>query len=233
MTLAEQTMNLLLLGSCRIHYTLGSVIADCAHEVLNEIDPMWFMHNVRAAEQSLRIIMGEEKPPLHLKELIFETDDTRDIKYVAPDVVKNADLLVVEMCTLKSLRLEGWEINSHRIYREESRTGQKIEGVEERYFTAHEIAGHIRKIKDATLKPVMIVNHISTTGISSMDTARRRVTDFTLAAQKMVDFEFFDTASVLNHVPLEQVLEDHSHYRDEFTPVMGHALADHITRCFS
>lgn len=226
-------MNLLLLGSCRIHHPLDSMIADCEHEILNQVDPKWFMHNVRAAEQSLRIIMGEEKPPLHLKELIFETEGGRDIKYVDPNAVKDADLLVVEMSTLRSLRLEEWELNLHRVYQYEQQYGKKLEDMEEKYLTSHHIAEHVSGIIDAYSKPVMLVNNISTTGFPKMDAARRKLTDFTLAAQKVVDFEFFDTASVLDNVTIEQSLKDHSHYRDEFLPVMGRALADHITKCFS
>lgn len=226
-------MKLLLLGSCRIHYPLGSVDEANNIEILNKVDPMWFMHNVRAAEQSLRIIKGELAPPLHLKELIFETDDSRHIDYVAPDAVSSADAIVIEMCTLKSLRLEGWELNPHRVFREEKKSGKKIEGIEQTFFTPSDIAHYISLIKEQTSKPVLIVNHIRPTNIVPMDVARQKLTDFILTARKTVDFEFFDTTSVLDSVSTETALEDHSHYREEFEPVIGDALVKYIEQCFS
>lgn len=217
-------MNIFLLGSCRIHRPIRKSMDDGHCVLLNRVDPCWFMHTARAACQSVEIIQGKIDPPLDLRELIFETDDERVIDFIAPDMIRDADALILEICTLSSIDLNGWEANAHRMWRANNEADPRAISAVKTVNSLEDIADNIKKISDMTHKPIMVVNHIATTGISELDSSRKILTDTLKNAAKMVDFALFDTASVLDFVPTHIALKDHNHYNTGFESTVGNAM---------
>ena len=191
---------------------------------LNAVDPCWFMHTARAARESLEIICGHTHPPLHLRELIFETDNDREINFQAPDLVRKADIIIVEVCTLKSIDVEGWDANAHRMWRAKKDKDPRASSAITKKNTAQEIAEEINLISEISGKKLMVVNHISITGDPQLDRARKTLTATLEDARKIAPFALFDTYSVLNKVPLEAALKDHNHYKADFEHSVGDAM---------
>jgi len=217
-------MNIFLLGSCRIHRPIRKSMDDGHCALLNRVDPCWFMHTARAACQSVEIIQGKIDPPLDLRELIFETDNERVIDFVAPDMVRDADALVLEICTLSSIDLNGWEANAHRMWRANKEDDPRALSAVKTVDSSEIIADNIKKISDMTHKPIMVVNHISITGIPELDRSRKTLTETLKKAAEIVDFSLFDTASVLDSVPMHIALKDHNHYNTDFELIVGNAM---------
>lgn len=225
-------MNLFLLGSCRIHRPIRKSMDNGHCVLLNRIDPCWFMHTARAARQAVEIIQGEIDPPLELRDLIFETDNQRIIDFRAPDMIRGADALILEICTLSSIDLNGWEANAHRIWHANKEDDPRVRSAVKTMQTSEEIANDIRNISDMTQKPIMVVNHISITGIPELDSSRKILTDTLKDAAKMIDFVLFDTTIVLESVPRSIALKDHNHYTAEFETTLGSAMIAHLQSQF-
>lgn len=223
-------MNVFLLGSCRIHRPMRQLDRSGQVTLLNKVDPVWFMHTARAARQSLEVICNLADPPLHLRELIYETDDEREIEFRAPEMVRQADAIVVEVCSIKSIDLEGWEMNAHRMRSAQINGDPRAEACTRTTSTASEIAAEIRKISEISGKDVMVVNHISVTGQPNLDRARSRVTRVLESARDITPFHLFDTAPVLDQVPVETALKDQNHYAPDFELAMGEAMLAHLKR---
>ena len=223
-------MKVFVLGSCRVHRPIRKLSATGAVEQLNIVDPSWFLHNARAARQSLEIILGKTQPPMHLRDLIFETDDARTIAFQAPEMVQEADLIAVEVCTLNSLVIEGWETNTHRASRATKNRDPRIEGASRGKFTAEDIAADIHEIALMSGKPILVVNHIALTGSPDLDQARAMLTQTLTAAAELTPFALFDTASVLADVQLSDALEDCNHYKGSFELTVGEGILETIRK---
>lgn len=223
-------MNVFLLGSCRIHRPMKALHKVGKINLMNVVDPCWFTHSARAARQSLEIICGQNAPPLHLKELFFETAPDREIKFHAPDLVDKADIIIVEVCTLKSIDIEGWDVNAHLVRHAQRNEDPRIASAVRKMTTAEEISEEIRLISEISSKDVMVINHISLTGNLQIDQARRIVTDTIKKANNFTDFTFFDTQSVLNKFPVKTALEDQNHYNKDFERIVGEAIYSHIMK---
>lgn len=217
-------MNLFLLGSCRIHRPMRRLHSAGKVNLLNYVDPCWFTHTARAARQSLEIICGHKAPPLHLRELFFETDDDRQISFSAPEMVRNADMIMMEICTLKAIDIEGWDVNAHRVRKAKNNKDPRLAASVQRMDTAKEIAEEIDLIVRMSGKKVMVVNHISDTGQPDLDRVRKKLTSTLNDAKEIVPFTLFDTHTVLGDVPFDVALEDVNHYKTSFERSVGNAM---------
>lgn len=106
-------MKLFLFGSCRILRPIGSALEAKRCTLVNKIDPCWFTHTSSVALQALDFVLQRKQPPMHLRELVFETYNVREIDFSGPGLIQSADS-VVEVCTLRSFLIEGFEVNVHR-----------------------------------------------------------------------------------------------------------------------
>jgi len=228
--LSSSRLKVFLQGSCRIHRPFRALQTSGKVDFLNSVDPCWFSHTARAARQSIEIICGRVAPPFHMRELFFETDDARKIEFLAPDRLALADLLVIEVCTLSSVDVDGWDVNAHRMYSAVKNGDPRADGASKRINTSADIAHEIGVIKEITGKNVMIVNHIGVTGLKAVDDARSSLTRTLEAARQIEAFFLFDTSNALRNVPTELALEDHNHYRREFEAVMGEAMLNFMAQ---
>lgn len=217
-------MNIFLLGSCRIHRPIRAISKAGKVNLLNRSDPCWFTHTARAARQSLEIICNHTPPPLHLRELIFETDNNREIDFQAPDLVRKADILIIEICTLRSIDVEGWDANAHRMRRAKIDGDSRVSCSITKEITAKDIAEEISLISKISGKRLMIVNHISITGNQKIDYTRKKLTATLKEANKITPFAFFDTYSVLSGIPFDTALKDYNHYNTDFEFSVGNAM---------
>lgn len=193
--------------------------------LLNRQDPMWFMHTAEAALQAVRLIRGELEPPLHLREYIFETDNTRQIDFRREHMLAEADVIITEVCTLRSIDVDGWEANAHRMAHARRNGDEVARRAAYHTRSADEVSISIEGIFKRTAKPVLIVNHISPTGIGAVDDTRGQLTAVLSAvAGRSPSYGFFDTGEVLRMHSSEDALEDKDHYRKDFEPVVGDAL---------
>lgn len=192
--------------------------------LLNIDDPLWFMHTSRAARQALDIVMGTVAPPLHLRELVLEIPHTRETVFAAPQLVQQADAVLVEVCTLNAADVQGWEANAHLLWHAKKNNDPRLDLVRHRVETAEEIARNIGEIREMVCKPVMVVNHITPCGIAAVDTARARLTAVLREAETSGGFRLFDTAHVLAYVDPATALQDQNHYKADFEVTMGRAM---------
>lgn len=217
-------MKVFVLGSCRVHRPMRK-LADLGKVYhLNAVDPCWFLHTARAARQSLEIIQGKVEPPLHLRDLVFETDNDRTIAFRAPEKVQAADVIVVEVCTLNSIALEGWDANAHRVHRASNAADVRLEGGVRSKSTSEDIAREIRAICGMSEKPVVVVNHIALTGLPALDHARKNLTQTLFAAAEITPFTIFDTGTVLRGVLRNEALHDANHYNKAFELTVGEGI---------
>ena len=221
-------LQLMLLGSCRIYRPLIKGSVDGRIVVLNTTDPRWYSHTARGALQSLKIIIGELDPPSHLSDLIFETDESREIQFRSPEILSRADALVVEVCSRKSHDIEGWEANAHRIFGAKRSQDPRLAGLRESNCSEDEIAGDLSQIRRLSNRPVIVVNHIGPTGVERVDAARSRHTSILKRAAERSDCSFFDTAAALQDISSDLALEDVHHYKASFEQTVGEAMADHV-----
>jgi hypothetical protein len=193
-------------------------------DYLNIADPCWFLHTARAARQALEIVQGQVPPPLHLRDLIFETEDTRAITFQAPEMIQAADILLVEASTLNSIDVEGWELNPHRVWHATRDNDPRIQGAIRRKVTAQDIAADLNAIARNAGKPVVVANHIALTGQPDLDQARASLTQALMLAAEQAPFALFDTAGILTGTPLADALKDHNHYHQDFELTVGQAM---------
>jgi len=224
----ESSLNLFLLGSCRIHRPIRKMMDQKKCILLNRKDPLWFMHTSRAALQAIQFIKGELQPPLHLRELIFETDNAREIEFEGNHHLNKTDVLIIEICSLTSIDIDGWEANAHRVNRAEKLENPITKRVTKKKYNAQEIGDDLHEISKKIQKPILLVNHISHTGIEKVDSSRAQLTSILKeVVSRNKKILLFDTAPLIKNSKLEKTIEDNNHYCRDFEPVIGEAILDY------
>lgn len=197
--------------------------------LVNKIDPCWFTHTSSAALQSLDFVLQRRQPPMHLRELVFETNNDREIDFSGPGLIQSADAVVVEVCTLRSIVIEGFEVNVHRFRKALSNEDPRCEKSIQTTQNARSIRKDLLEIQQRTNKPVILIDHIATTGVPKIDEARAKLTRELDRSVEGTSISFFRTADALYGRRSDTVLDGPNHYKKEFERELGQMIVEFVS----
>lgn len=173
-------------------------------------------------------MVGEKHPPMHLRDLVYKTDNKREINFDGREAIARADVVIVEVSSLKSKRIDGWDLNLHRAFGAEKRSDPRLSGMTTQGHSTEDMHAHLGALRDMTGKPLILIDHIWTT-INNRALPMREILSQRLADVGARDgYGVFHTKSVLSKHRREDCLEDNDHYRDEFAPLMGGKILSYV-----
>lgn len=147
-------MKIFLIGSCRVWRPLRPLHTAGMIELTNRSDPQWFTHTSRAAVQFIESALGRRQIPAHLHNLIVETKPSdRQVNFDGRKAIADADAILIEISSLKSFDVDGYEMNQHRLRRSDLKPPVRT-------LSSADVLGHLASIEAMTGKPLILIDHI-------------------------------------------------------------------------
>lgn len=231
----------LAIGSCRIFRPLRPLHERGLINLINYSENQWFTHTAAAARQFVDVLDGTVHIAEKLRRAALETDlvfpgDMRSPVPLQPDAV------VVEVSSLKQHRVEGIELNAHKVYGMAVESGfdyrpivqgvttalpdeHVLKAMQVSYAEQDELTSDLLSIRDRMACPVMTVNHLYSEmpdGTPAPD--RVRLTEALRQLEREHGIPLHDTQPAIVEYGILAALEDQNHYRSSFESVVGDRL---------
>lgn len=231
----------LAIGSCRVFRPLHPLHTQGRINLVNDASHQWFLHTAAAARQYINLLTGTTTIPDQLWELAADPDHKKPESMAAPHLL-DVDLIIVEVSTVKQHRIDGIELNGHKVHKVAKEAGfnaaqvfnGKTDSVPEGHLlkrldysvaTFPEITRDLRWIQDTAGVQVMTMNptySVTSDGVQLPE--RQRLTDHLREIEQEYDLPMYDTKPLILEHGLDVALEDRDHYRPKFIPVVGERL---------
>lgn len=241
----DSVPSVLAIGSCRIFRPLRPLHESGLINLLNYSENQWFTHTAAAARQFVDVLDGTVHIAQELRRAALEADlvfpsDMRSPVPLRPDAV------VVEVSSLKQHRVEGIELNAHKVYGMAVETGldyrpivqgvttalpdeHVLKAMQVSYAKQDELTSDLLSIRDRMACPVMTVNHLYSEmpdGTPAPD--RVRLTEALRQLEREHGIPMYDTQPAIAEYGIQAALEDQNHYRSSFESVVGDRLLKSI-----
>lgn len=209
-------------------------------DLVNYNTHLWLTHTAAAGRQYVDIIQGRTNIPAELRPAALESHlefpDDMSVDFGPIDAV------VVEVSSYKQHRINGIELNAHKVYGIAKQAGVDhrpiIEGrtealpddhvlksLEVSFATQDELAADLLTIRDRLGAPTMTVDHLYTEmPDGSPVPVRERLTTMLSRVQQDHGIPLHTTKETILEHGFVAALEDQNHYRYAFEPVVGNRL---------
>lgn len=234
----------LAIGSCRIFRPLRRLHDEGLVNLVNYEDRFWFTHTAGAARQYVDVMQGRVHIPQELRPAALESDLEwpEDMALGLPA----ADLVVVEVSSLKGPSLGEFKLNAHKVYGIANESGLDyrpivqgntgalpddhiLKPLKVSYTTGAQLRDDLRVIKDAVGAPMMVVDHLyAMTSDGELIPGRATLTSELKGASKDVGYLFHSTRDLIEKRGAEAALLDPNHYRTEFEAIVGKSMLPSI-----
>ncbi|MCC9172965.1 hypothetical protein [Arthrobacter sp. zg-Y179] len=203
----------------------------------------WFTHSSGEAIQYLKTLTGEFDIPSNLRHLACETTADLPNDLSAPESLKSADIVVVEISTFKKLQMQGVRLNFQNVWGYAHRAGVSTSDVlagRQVFWPAgiaplmdltadksdvSEVTSDLLAIKDFVGVPMLTVDHIySLTDSGGPIPGRPAITDLLAALKSSHDIPFHSTRALIEEYGQEVALADDNHYKKDFELLAGRAI---------
>ena len=114
-------MRVLALGSCRVHQPLNAVELRSEIKYLNRHAWRWppiYVHDIHEAIQLVRLGIGEIRMPGTIRPFAYQSGLRWRYRVPLPLPMRQAEYVVVEICTDKHYEVAGWTLNVNEIERQ-------------------------------------------------------------------------------------------------------------------
>lgn len=245
LSMSVSVPSVLAIGSCRIFRPLRPLHEDGLINLLNYSENQWFTHTAAAARQYIDVLDGTTHIPERLRRAALEADAVfpEDMTAAAP---LQADAVVVEVSSLKQHRLNGVELNAHKVYGIAMESGldyrpivqgdtselpddHLLKTMQVSYTDLGELASDLSSIRARLSCPIMTVNHLyseMSDGTPALD--RVRLTEALRQIESEHGIPMHDTEPAIREYGVHAALLDQNHYRGDFEPVVGTRLLKSI-----
>ncbi len=223
-------LKIFALGSCRIHRPLRALDKVNRIAFLNRKDPKWFFHTSRAAVQACEMCLGGDLPPAAQQPVIFETQPMgRVIDMDGRDLIARADVVVLEVSSLKSFDLDGWELNQFKLVKADPVFRDSLGPIEVTDHSAEDVKSHIRRVQELVQRPILLVDHIHIERDGAPIPKRLLLSRILAEASSELGLGMFSTRSILQDRNPAACLQNGFHYQPSFEPAVGEAILEAAT----
>lgn len=248
--MSDSVPSILAIGSCRIFRPLRPLHESGLINLVNYNENQWFTHTAAAARQFVDVLDGTTHIPVELRRAALEADGVfpSDMKLAVP---LRADVVVVEVSSLKQHRVSDIELNAHKVYGIAVESGLNyrpivqgltselpenhvLKAMQVSYTTQSELTADLLSIRDRLDCPVMTVNHLYSEmpdGTAAPD--RVRLTEALRQVEAEHGIPMHDTQPAIVEHGIHVALQDQNHYRTDFEPVVGAQLLASIRNLVS
>lgn len=239
----------LCIGSCRVRRPLRRAHAAGLVELVNDTGAAWFTHSGAEAIQYVRALRGEVTLPQSHRGLICEAADDIPEELATPGYLE-ADVAVVELCTLKSVTLDGYFLNVQMVSSLAGRTegvtaqavlrGRAVEWpgdlahmrrISVATYTTERFREEVSELRDLLRIPLIVVDHIpALTAAGEVVPDRARLSSMLRDVCESLGVTFLPTTELMGEWTIEAAASDTAHWSKDFEGVAGTRIAGEIAR---
>lgn len=203
----------------------------------------WFTHSSGEASQYLKTLMGEFDIPSDVRHLACETTADLPNDLSAPESLRSADIVVVEISTFKKLQMQDVRLNFQNVWGYAHRAGVStrdvltgrpvvwptgiaaLDGLKVDKSGVNEVISDLLAIKDYVGVPLLTVDHLySLTDSNELIPGRQAITDLLATLESSYNVPFHSTRALIEEHGQEVALADDNHYQKGFESVAGRAI---------
>lgn len=213
-------LKVFVVGSCRISRPLHRLHHAGAIEVTNVDAPRWSLHSPTAGRQFVESALLMRSIPPELEDLIIEGDPAlpRDGR----QAIARADVVVVEVSSLKNYTIDGWVLNQHLLWHARQKSDERAKANRYAVATPAIVADDLRTIAQLVDKPLVTMDHIHYLDEAGKPLADRvSITAALLQVEKTLGFHLMQTQDLLEGRPQMETLQDSNHFKGSFEITAG------------
>lgn len=238
------TTRVLAVGSCRVHRPLRRLADSGKITLTNPPSTTWFTHSSGEALQYIRALAGTVVVPEDFRPLICENASALPADLASSRALE-ADLVVIEVSTLKALRLRGLRLNYHSVWGEANRLGTDarkvldgntqdvpeghvLHGLSAGRDSSGDVISDLESIATTVGAPLLAVDHLwAPMPDGSIAPERLAIAQTLSAIGTEPPIAYWSTRAVLERHG-SAALRDHNHWSESHELVVGESIFDSV-----
>lgn len=242
-------VRILAVGSCRIFRPLR-VLHEAGEVKLLNAAHHWFTHTAASARQYVDVVSGRTVLPPELREMVLETALSlpSELNWEPPEA---ADVVMVEVSTLKEHRVGRTELNAHKIYGTVKDLvndyrpvvngdtsvlppGHPLKALEVKYTSPAKLLKDLLHVRQRLGVPMLTVNHLYSEAPGGVEPPERaKLTQELRRVEQEAGIPLYDTGILIRKHGTTAALSDQNHYRAAFEPVVAEEMLSMIKKVSS